>query len=103
MANFVLGMNGVAYISATPATASDHTTVSTAVSAATAITNVKDLKCNLQVEKADITTRANTGWKATAPTLKDGTITFQMVWKPGDTNFGIMLTAWSTNAEIFFA
>ena len=29
-------------------------------------------------------TRANSGWRATAPTLKECTIEFELVWKPGD-------------------
>lgn len=33
------------------------------------------------------TTRANNGWRATAGTLKEGSIEFEMVWDPTDAGF----------------
>ena len=38
----------------------------------TELTNVKNVTLNLQKGEADVTTRANNGWKATAGTLKEG-------------------------------
>jgi len=35
------------------------------------LTNVKNVTLNLQKGEADVTTRANNGWKATAGTLKE--------------------------------
>lgn len=102
MPNFQLGMNAHAYYSATAVTASDQTTLNTALGTATEITNIKDLKINLATDKADVSTRGNNGWKQTAATLKDGTVTFSMVWKPADTNFTAILTAWQNSAEIAF-
>lgn len=63
-------------------------------------TNVRDVTQNLETGEADITTRANNGWRATAATLKDGSIDFEMVWDPADAGFTAMQTAWATSAEI---
>jgi hypothetical protein len=35
-------------------------------------TNVRDVTLNLETGEADVTTRANSGWKQTFATLKDG-------------------------------
>jgi hypothetical protein len=67
------------------------------------ISNVKDLTLNLETGEADITTRANNGWKATAATLKDGSIEFEMLWDTGDTAFGALKDAWASSAEIALA
>ena len=42
----------------------------------TEVTNVKDLTLNLEKGEADVTTRANGGWRATVGTLKDASIDF---------------------------
>lgn len=97
MSNYVLGQNAKLYYSATPVTS---TTYATPLAASTEITLVKDVKVNLSTDKADISTRAGLGWKQTVPTLKDGTITFSMLWKPADANFTAILTAWLANAEL---
>jgi len=51
------------------------------------LTNVKNVTLSLQKGEADVTTRANGGWKATAATLKEGTIEFEMVWDTADAGF----------------
>ena len=53
----------------------------------TELSNVKNVTLNLQKGEADVTTRANNGWKATAGTLKEGSIEFEMVWDTSDTGF----------------
>jgi len=63
-------------------------------------TNVTDVTLNLSTGEADVTTRANNGWRATAATLKDGSIEFEMVWDTDDVGFVALQTAWSTSAEI---
>lgn len=60
----------------------------------TAMTNVKDLTINFSHEEADATSRANQGWKATEPTLKDNEISFVAVWDTGDANFEAFREAW---------
>lgn len=64
------------------------------------ITNVKDLTVNLETGEADVTTRANAGWRATVPTLKSGTIEFEMVWDTEDAAFAAMMDAWLNNTAI---
>jgi hypothetical protein len=38
------------------------------------IENVRDVTLNLETGEADVTTRANSGWKQTLATLKDGSV-----------------------------
>ncbi len=64
------------------------------------IGNVKDVTLNLEAGEADVTTRANNGWKATAATLKDASIEFQMVWDTGDTDFLAIRDAYLNNTNI---
>ena len=45
----------------------------------TELTNVRDLTLNLEKGEADLTTRANNGWRATEGTLKDASVEFEMV------------------------
>ena len=61
MADFLLGMNAKIYQGAAAADAStlDPATL-------TEMGNVKDVTLSLEAGEADITTRANNGWKATA-------------------------------------
>ena len=65
--------------------------------------NVKDLNLNLETDEADVTTRGNNGWKATAATLKSGSIEFEMLWKPSDAIFTALLNAWLNKAEVALA
>jgi len=67
------------------------------------ISNVKDLTLNLETGEADITTRANNGWRATLATLKDGSIEFEMLWETGDAGFTALKTALATGSEIALA
>ena len=67
------------------------------------IKNVRDLTLNLETGEADVTTRANNGWRATAATLKDGSIEFEMLWDTGDAAFGALKDAWAGGAEIALA
>ena len=67
------------------------------------MTNVKDLTLNLESGEADVTTRANNGWRATAATLKDGSIEFEMLWDTEDEGFGAIQTEYFENGSIEFA
>ncbi len=69
----------------------------------TEVTNVKDLTLNLEKGEADVTTRANGGWRATVGTLKDASIDFQMVWDTADAGFAAMQQAFFGNTPIEFA
>jgi len=69
----------------------------------TEIDNALDVNLNLSTGEADITTRANNGWKATAATLKDGSIEFEMLWKPTDAGFAAIIAAWLAGTELSIA
>jgi hypothetical protein len=66
----------------------------------TTLTNVKDVTLTLETAEADVTTRANAGWRATVATLKEGTVEFEMVWDTADAGFTAIRTAFLTNAII---
>ena len=65
--------------------------------------NVKNVTLNLQKGEADVTTRANQGWRATAGTLKEGTIEFEMVWDTADAGFTAIKNAYFNNTLIGLA
>ena len=69
----------------------------------TELTNVKNVTLSLQKGEADVTTRANNGWKATAGTLKEGSIEFEMVWDTADAGFTAIKNAYFDNTLIGLA
>jgi len=83
---FLLGMNAKIYQGAEGAALADLVEMS----------NVKDVTVTMEAGEADVTTRANSGWRATAPTLRECTAEFQMLWKPGDDVFDAVKTAFLT-------
>ena len=46
--------------------------------AATEMTNVKDVTLNMETGEADVTTRAAEGWRLTAATLKEASVEFEI-------------------------
>jgi len=84
MANFVLGMQAKLYHGAAGNPAS------------TEMTNVRNVTLNLEAGEADVTTRANQGWRATAPTLRECSVEFEMVWDPADAGFTAIKNAYLT-------
>lgn len=64
------------------------------------IGNARDVTLNLTKGEADVTTRANNGWRATRGTLKDASIDFQMVWNPSDAGFAAIRDAFFGNTSI---
>jgi len=95
--NFKLGMDCKLYYKATPLTGPPDGT------GWTELDNAKDVNLQQENGEADITTRANGGWRATAATLKEATIEFEMLWKPSDAAFTAILNAWLNAAEIAIA
>ena len=85
---FILGMNAKIYFGTAGSTA------------ATELTNVKDVTMSLEAGEADVTTRANQGWRATAPTLRECTAEFEMQWKPSDAGFEAVKTAFLSAGTI---
>jgi hypothetical protein len=91
---FVLGMNAGLYQG--PAETTDP-------AAMVEVDNVRDVTLNLEAGEADITTRGNSGWRATAPTLRECNVEFQMVWKPGDPVFESIKSAFLTAGTVALA
>ena len=91
--DFILGMNAKLYQGVNDAELATLTEVG----------NVKDLTLSLSANEADVTTRANSGWRATAPTLRECELNFKMQWKPSDAVFAAIKTAFLTSATICLA
>ena len=96
--DFLLGMNAALYFGA--AITGDGPTLPSTL---TLVGNVKDVTLSMEAGEADITTRANKGWRATAPTLKEATLEFEMQWKPGDAAFTAIKNAYLSNGTVALA
>lgn len=77
MADYLLGMNAKIY----------QGPADTALGSLTEMANVKDVTLGLSASEADVTSRANSGWKAIAAALREASVEFAMVWKTGDAGF----------------
>jgi len=92
----VLGMNAKLYYEAggySPIGGGDDKADLTS-GAGTVIDLARDVTQNLETAEADVTTRGNNGWRATAPTLKDGSVDFQIVWDTANAVFQDLIDAW---------
>ena len=69
----------------------------------TELSNVKDVTVTLDAAEADVTTRANSGFRATVSGLKECTIEFTMNYKPSDAGFKAIRQAWYTGDPIHLA
>lgn len=94
---YKLGMNAKVYYKASGASAP------TDLTSMTELSNVTDVTLNHETGEADVTTRANNGWRATGATLKECTIEFEMIWKPSDAGFVAVKNAWINNTTIALA
>jgi hypothetical protein len=65
-----------------------------------AMDNVRDLTLNLESGECDVSTRANNGFKATMPTLKDASIEFESIYDPSDQGFSALQTAYFSNGTV---
>lgn len=90
---FILGMNAKVY----------QGSAGGELAALSEMTNVRDVTLNLEAGEADVTTRGNAGWRATAPTLRECTAEFEMLWKPGDDGFDAVKTAFLSSATLRLA
>ena len=63
----------------------------------TELTNVRDVTLSLEAGEADVTTRANQGWRATVATLKEASVEFEMVWDTADAGFTAIKNAYLNN------
>ena len=66
------------------------------------LTNTKDVTLSLEAGEADVTTRANDGWRAIVATLKEASVEFEMVWDTGDAGFDAIKDAYLGNDVIGF-
>lgn len=82
-----LGMNG-------------QMTYSSASGGAGILSNVTDVTLTLESAEADVTTRANSGWRAQVGTLKEGTLEFEMIWDDQDAGFSAIKDAFLGNSAI---
>lgn len=64
------------------------------------LTNARDVTLNLETGEADVTTRANEGWRATAATLKDASIEFEMIVDQEDEGYAFIAAAFFANEPI---
>ncbi len=69
----------------------------------TEVSNVKDVTLNLGAGEADVTTRANGGWKGTAASLKECAVEFEMPAKVGDTGLAAVRDAYLAGSQIRLA
>jgi len=90
---FLLGMNAKIYQGPSGG----------ALATLTEMANVRDVTLTLNAGEADVTTRANQGWRATAPTLRECTAEFEMLWKPGDAGFDAIKTAYLSSDTVRLA
>ncbi len=64
------------------------------------IENVKDLTLNLEGATADVTTRGGNGWRQSVKTLKDGNVSWTMVYDTADADFTAIKDAFLNNDDI---
>jgi len=65
--------------------------------------NVSDVTISLDASEADVTTRGNSGFRATVSGLKECTIEFTMMYKVGDAGFKAIREAWYSGDPIHLA
>lgn len=65
----------------------------------TELTNVRNVSLSLETAEADVTTRANNGWRATVPTLKDASIEWEMIYDTNDAGFEAIQEAFFGDAQ----
>jgi len=63
--------------------------------------NVKDLTLNMTKDTADVTTRANNGFKAYIATLKDASVSFASIFDDGDAQQQILSDAFFDNTQVW--
>ena len=72
-------------------------------SATNLMPNVTDVTINLEKGEADVTTRGNSGWRATVGTLKDGSVEFEMIWDTAEDGFNAIKDAYFNDTAIALA
>ena len=70
---------------------------------ATELKNVKDVTVTLDAAEADVTTRANSGFRAVVSGLKECSIEWEMQYMPSDPGFKAIRQAWYSGDPIHLA
>jgi predicted secreted protein len=70
------------------------------VTATNEMTNVRDVKINLEKGEADVTTRGANGWRQFIGTLKAGSVEFEMLWNSADSGFAAIQSAYFNDTAI---
>ena len=65
--------------------------------------NVSDVTLTLDAAEADVTTRSNSGFRATVSGLKECSIEWTMMYKPGDAGFKAVREAWYSGDPLHLA
>ena len=69
----------------------------------TELTKAREVTVNLEASEADITSRGNSGWRATRAALRDASLEFELVWDPADTAVEAIRDAYLNGSEIALA
>ena len=96
---FLLGMNAKAYFAEI---GEGQEVADIPLANMTEMSNITDATLTLEASEADVTTRANQGWRATAQTLREATFEFDMIWKPTDAGFAAVKAAYLNSKPIAF-
>jgi len=91
--DFVLGKDCKVYCGA----------AGTQLSGLAELSTVRKAGLSAEAGEADVTTRANDGWRATVGTLKDGSIEFEMVWDTEDAGFSALQSAYFDDTSVELA
>ncbi len=68
--------------------------------ASTEMANIGDAEFTLSKTEADVTTRGNLGWEATVGVIKQGDVSFDMIWDTDDPAFSFFLNAWLNDVPV---
>lgn len=98
MPDYLLGRQAVAYYSSTALTGSNTAAV---LAGGEVIDNIMDLTLEVESEFVDATTRgeAASGFRSEIAVLRNGRITFDARWLPGDTVFDALVEAWENSTS----
>jgi len=66
------------------------------------MTNVRDVTLNMETGEADVTTRAEQGWRVYLATLKEATLEFEMLVDSGDADYTAIRTAFLLGEQVAF-
>jgi len=65
--------------------------------------NAQDVTLSMETGEADVTTRANNGFKATVGTLRSGSVDLAMIWDAADDGFRAVQEAFFQNKPLALA